>query len=81
MAGFPPLDAAEVERRLSYVPPDPRRIRLHTRVRQAAQDFGVELAETLPDSAEKALAVRALEHCLMLANQCIALNVPDEEET
>lgn len=75
----PPLDVDEVERRLSHVPPDARRIALHTRVRQACQDLGAELALVLPEGREKSLAITALEEVQMRANQCIALNVPDEE--
>ena len=77
MAGPAPIDAAEIERRFRHVPPDGRRAAMHVGLRQDAISFGRFLAVLLPESREKSLAITALEECLMRANQCIALNVPD----
>lgn len=74
------IDVAELERRLRYVAPDARRVWMHEQVRSELVTAGSFLAELLPDSREKSLAITALEEVGFWANAAIARNVPDEQE-
>ena len=74
----PPIDAEEVERRFRYYPPDEHRRLLHQAVRDEFRGTAHRVADILPESREKSLALTALEDGLMWANAAIARNVPDE---
>jgi hypothetical protein len=70
------IDATEIEKRFTHHAPDAEKQVTHERCRQSYRDLANAVAETLPDSREKSLAITALEESLMWANAAIARNDP-----
>lgn len=66
------IDAAEIDLRFDYHEPTIGRSIDHAHAREAVKDLALNLAQGLPESREKSLAITALEECLFWTNAAIA---------
>lgn len=64
--------SADINRRFTYHPPKPGQPEKYQRLRDEAKALALRIAELVPDSREQALALTALEECVMWANAGIA---------
>lgn len=79
--GMPPVDRAEVARRMTWVPATTsERQRQHAMAHRVVLEAAGDLAELLPECREKSLAITALEEALMWANKAIALQREPEDD-
>lgn len=67
------MDDLELANWFAYHPPSsPEVEQAHTEVRALAHGFAARLNALLPDSREKAMALRAVDDACIYANACIA---------
>jgi hypothetical protein len=66
--------AADIFQIFTYHPPKADQLSRYERIRSQAREFAMVLLETCPHSAERTLAVRRLQECVMMANASIAIN-------
>ena len=69
----------QIEKVFTYYPPTKNQIPRYEIIRNLAKEFALQLCAYCPDSAEKTLAIRKLQECVMYANASIAIN--EKEET
>ena len=69
---MPVIDRTEIERRLSYYAPDDAKRAKHELAREVYKDLGNFIADAIPESREKSLAVTALEESMFWANAALA---------
>jgi hypothetical protein len=72
------IDAAEIEHRFTHHAPGPKKTPIHEDVREVYRSAAEELAEALPESREKSLAITALEESSFWAQAAIARNIEEE---
>jgi hypothetical protein len=63
----------EVEDLFTYHPPTPEKVDLHRKVDTNSRVFALWLFDTLPPSAERTLAIRAVHQARAQANAAIAV--------
>jgi hypothetical protein len=69
------MDREYVERIFTHHPPKSEdTVKAHEKVRSDVLELALGWIEELPDSAEKTLAIRALQKAMMFANSAIAQN-------
>lgn len=68
------IDRDEIAHRFDYVSPTPEKQVVHEATREAYKEVAGRIADALPESREKSLAITALEESLMWANAAIARN-------
>jgi hypothetical protein len=73
------IDAAEINKRFDHHPPGERKTPIHTEVRAAFKELAEVLADSLPESREKSLAITALEESGFWAQAAVARNIEEEE--
>ena len=66
------MDVADLKNRFSYHAPDEQKVLVHGYLREACFVLAKVLANKLPDSREKSLAMTSLEETMMWANAAIA---------
>lgn len=66
------IDAAEIEKRFTYVAPTGDQPGRYVVIREAAKTFANLIVTTTPASREQSLAITALEEAVMWANAAIA---------
>lgn len=74
------IDRTEIGRRFRHYPPNVERVNRHIEVRQACRQLAERLAELLPESREKSLAITATEEAMMWANAAIARQPDSAQE-
>jgi hypothetical protein len=68
-----PIDAYEIDKRFTYhEPKDGNQIARYDRIRAAAREFAVVIAQNAPTSREQSLALTAAQDAMMWANAAIA---------
>jgi hypothetical protein len=72
------IDAAEIDKRFDHHPPGDKKVPLHEEVRSVYKDAAGDLADLLPESREKSLAITALEESGFWAQAAIARNIEEE---
>jgi hypothetical protein len=72
------IDAAEIDKRFDHQAPGAKKTPIHVEVRAAYKELAGELAESLPESREKSLAITALEESGFWAQAAIARNIEEE---
>ena len=63
-----------IEDTFTYHPPTPGQTKKYEEIRDKAKEFAYILWGQCPESAEKTIALRRLQECVMFANASIAIN-------
>jgi hypothetical protein len=72
------IDTVEIDKRFDHHPPGAKKTPIHTEVRAAYKELAEELADSLPESREKSLALTALEESGFWAQAAIARNIEED---
>lgn len=62
----------KIENWFTYHPPTPEQVVQYGRIRDAAKDFAIVIAENTPPSADQTAAIRKVREAVMTANAAIA---------
>jgi hypothetical protein len=71
--------ALDIENIFTYHDSTARQVARYEFLRAAAKTYAEVIDQTVPDSAEKTLAIRDVQRSLMMANAAIACNEPGVE--
>jgi len=63
-----------IEDTFTYHPPTPGQTKKYEEIRNGAKKFAYTILAKCPESAEKTIALRRLQECVMFANASIAIN-------
>jgi len=64
----------DIDNLFTYHPPKGDQTERYESIRENAKKFAKHIDDTCPDSAEKTIAIRRLQECVMHANSSIAIN-------
>lgn len=68
------LDQAQLQHMFTYHPPKADQVERYQRIRDAALAFAMEVLSCSPESAERTLAIRHIQHASMMSNAAIAIH-------
>lgn len=69
------MNNPQIENVFTYHPPKDEQVAKCAEIRKMAKELAYMIAELVPDSREKSLAMTKLEECVMWANAGIARNL------
>jgi len=74
----PQIDSDEIDKRFDHHPPGAKKTPIHVEVREVYKELAQDLADMLPESREKSLAITALEESGFWAQAAIARNIEED---